>query len=306
MKTVVVLTNPAAGVGQADKSARRAVNRLRERGLDVVDVAGNDAQDAVRIARAAVDREPDALVVVGGDGMIHLAIQVLAGTGVPLGVIPAGTGNDIAREFDLPRGTPEAAADVIAAGHSTQADVGRITRPDGSTTFFGTVMAAGFDSLVNDRANRMRWPRGRSRYNVAMVAELANLRPLPFRLELADGTVVERELTLAAAGNTRSYGGGMRICPEADPTDGLLDVTVVGAMARRKLVQFFPTVFSGKHVRHDEVQTLRTSRLHIECPGINAYADGDFVAPLPVDVDVLPGGLRILRPETAVVDTRRG
>lgn len=296
MKSVVVLTNPAAGVGQADKSARRAVNRLRELGLDVVDVAGNDAQDTVRIARAAVDKGPDALVVVGGDGMIHLAIQVLAGTGVPLGVIPAGTGNDTARAFGLPRDDPEAAAAVIADGHVDAVDVGRIIRADGSTSYFGTIMAAGFDSLVNDRANRMRWPRGRSRYNLAMVAELANLRPLPFRLELADGTVIERELTLAAIGNTSSYGGGMRICPSADPTDGLLDVTLVGAMPRRKLVQFFPQVFSGKHVRHPEVQTLRTARLRVSAPGINAYADGDFAAPLPVDVDLLPGGLQLLRP----------
>lgn len=296
MKSVVVLTNPAAGVGQADKSARRAVNRLRELGLDVVDVAGNDAQDAVRIARAAVDKGPDALVVVGGDGMIHLAIQVLAGTGVPLGVIPAGTGNDTARAFGLPRDDPEAAAAVIADGHVDAVDVGRIIRADGSTSYFGTIMAAGFDSLVNDRANRMRWPRGRSRYNLAMVAELANLRPLPFRLELADGTIIERELTLAAIGNTSSYGGGMRICPSADPTDGLLDVTLVGAMPRRKLVRFFPQVFSGKHVRHPEVQTLRTARLRVSAPGINAYADGDFAAPLPVDVDLLPGGLQLLRP----------
>ncbi|MGH3469861.1 MAG: diacylglycerol kinase [Thermocrispum sp.] len=290
-----MLTNPAAGVGQADKSARRAVARLRERGLDVIDVAGNDAQDTVRIARAAVDRGPDALVVVGGDGMIHLAIQELAGSGVPLGVIPAGTGNDIAREFGLPRNAPEDAADVVAAGHSEPIDIGRVVRPDGGVTYFATIVAAGFDSLVNDRANRMRWPRGRSRYNVAVLAELAGLRPLPFRLELPEGGVLERELTLAAIGNTRSYGGGMRICPQADPTDGLLDVTLVGKMPRAKLVRFFPSVFSGKHVRHEEVQTLRVARVRIDSAGINAYADGDFVAPLPVEVDVLPGGLRLLR-----------
>lgn len=296
IESVVVLTNPAAGVGQADRSARRAVDRLRARGLDVVDVAGNDPHDAVRIARTALEKQPDALVVVGGDGMIRLAIQVMAGQDVPLGVIPAGTGNDVAREFGLPRNAPEAAADVIADGHSAPIDLGRITTVDGERKYFATIMATGFDSLVNDRANRMRWPRGKSRYTVAMLAELAGLRPLPFRLELADGTVVERDLTLAAIANTRSYGGGMRISPDADPTDGLLDITLVATMARSKLVRFFPSVFSGKHVRHDEVELLRARSVRVACPGINAYADGDFVSALPVQVDVLDAGLRLLMP----------
>ncbi|WP_286901254.1 diacylglycerol kinase [Thermocrispum sp.] len=296
VRSVVVLTNPAAGVGQADKSARRAVGRLRERGVDVVDVAGNDPQDARRIAKAVLDQGPDALVVVGGDGMIHLAVQMMAGRDIPLGVIPAGTGNDVAREFGLPRGAPEAAADVVADGHHQPIDLARITRPDGGHTYFATVMACGFDSLVNDRANRMRWPRGRSRYTVAMLAELAALRPLPFRIELADGTTVERELILAAVGNTRSYGGGMRICPGADPADGLLDLTLVEAMPRGQLVRFFPTVFSGKHVEREEVECLRARSIRVTCPGITAYADGDFVAELPVEVDVLPASLKLLRP----------
>lgn len=296
IRSVVVLTNPAAGVGQADKSARRAVDRLRRHGIEVLDVAGNTPDDALRIAREAVKAETDALVVVGGDGMISLALQAVAEKGVPLGVIPAGTGNDHARAFGLPRGDAEAAADVIAAGNAVPVDVGRIEAADGSTKYFGTVMAAGFDSLVSDRTNRLRRPRGRMRYNLAILIELANLRPLPFRLELADGTIIERELTLAAIGNTSSYGGGMLICPEADPADGRFDVTMVGALSRGKLVRFFPTIFKGTHVQRDEVQTLRTAGLRIDSPGINAYADGDYVAPLPVDVRVVPKGLTVLLP----------
>ncbi|MFJ1706074.1 diacylglycerol kinase [Kitasatospora sp. NPDC088346] len=296
IRTAVVLTNPAAGGGRADHAARRATARLRERGVEVLAVTGTDPQDAVRLAREAVGRGVDVLAVAGGDGMIALAIQALAGTDVPLGVVPAGTGNDHAREYGLPLNDPQAAADVIADGHLVRVDTGRIDTADGATRYFGSVLAAGFDSLVNDRANRLRRPRGRMRYNLAIVLELARLRPLPFRLVLEDGTVVDRPLTLAAVGNTRSYGGGMLICPDADHADGLLDLTLVGAMPRRRLLRFFPTVFKGTHVRHPDVTCHRTARVRIESAGINAYTDGDLAGPLPAEVRVVPRSLSLLVP----------
>ena len=156
-------------------------------------------------------------------------------------------------------------------------------------------MAAGFDSLVTDRTNRMRWPHGRMRYNLAMVAEISKLRLLPFRLTF-DGEEVSTDLTLAAFGNTRSYGGGMLITPGADPTDGLLDATMVASASRAKLIRLFPTVFKGTHVGLDEVQTRRAQVITVECPGINAYADGEFVCPLPVEVSAVAGALTLLRP----------
>ncbi|MFF2044982.1 diacylglycerol kinase [Kitasatospora sp. NPDC058170] len=313
---VVVLTNPAAGGGQAGAAAGRATARLQALGVEVRPLSGASAQDTLRLAREAVtgaDAEVDAgergdrgdgagidaLVVVGGDGMINLALQAVAGTGTPLGVIPAGTGNDHAREYGLPRRSPEEAAEVVAAGHTTTVDLGRVTAADGSTRWFGSVLATGFDSLVSDRTNRLRWPRGRMRYNLAILAEFANLRPLPFRLVLDDGTVIERDLTLAAVGNTRSYGGGMLICPGADPADGLFDVTLVAAMPRLRVARFFPTVFKGTHIHHPEVTTHRTASLRIESPGITAYADGEFIAPLPVDVTVARAALHLIVPGPA-------
>jgi len=296
ISNVVVLTNPVAGGGHADRAAPRALARLRGRGVEVLSIEGADPEDALRLAREVVARGVDALVAVGGDGMINLALQALAGTDVPLGLIPAGTGNDHAREYGLPLGDPEAAADVVAEGHVASVDLGRIAAADGTSRYFGSVLAVGFDSLVSDRANRLTWPRGRMRYNLAILVELANLRPLPFRLVLDDGTVIERDLTLAAVGNTRSYGGGMAICPGADHADGQLDVTLVHAMRRRRLVRFFPTVFKGTHVQHKEVETHRTTTLRIESPGITAYADGEFVARLPVDVSIVPHALGMLVP----------
>ncbi|MGW2251655.1 diacylglycerol kinase [Kitasatospora sp. NPDC001660] len=295
-RTVALLANPAAGAGHAAPAAERAVARLRALGIEVERYAGRDAEDSVRLAREAVAGGADAVAVVGGDGMINLALQAVAGTAVPLGVVPAGTGNDHAREYGLPRDDPEAAADVIAAGRTRTVDLGRITGPDGATRWFGSVLATGFDSLVSDRANRLRWPRGRMRYNLAILAEFANLRPLPFRITLADGTVIERDLTLAAVGNTRSYGGGMLVCPAALPDDGLLDLTLVAAMPRLRIARFFPTIFKGTHIHHPEVATHRTPSLRIESPGITSYADGEFIAPLPVDVTAVPNALHLLVP----------
>jgi diacylglycerol kinase (ATP) len=292
---ITVLTNPASGHGTASHAAERAIAQFHRRGVDVVAIAGSDADHARRLVEGALERGMDALVVVGGDGIVALALQVLARTGTPLGIIPAGTGNDHAREYGVPTRDPAAAADVVVDGRVETVDLGRIRGADGTDRWFGTVMAAGFDSLVTDRTNRMRWPHGRMRYNVAMVAELSKLRLLPFRLTF-DGEEVVTDLTLAAFGNTRSYGGGMLICPDADPSDGLLDVTMVQSASRSKLIRLFPTVFKGTHVDLDQVRTARAKAITVDSPGINAYADGEFVCPLPVKVSAVPGALRILRP----------
>lgn len=297
---VTVLTNPASGHGSASHAAERAITQLHRRGVDVVAIAGRDAEHARRLVEGALERGMDALVVVGGDGIVSLALQVLAQTDIPLGLIPAGTGNDHAREFGIPARDPEAAADIVVDGVVDQVDLGRITGADGTDRWFGTVMATGFDSLVTDRTNRMRWPHGRMRYNLAMVAELSKLRLLPFRLTFDGGAEVATELTLAAFGNTKSYGGGMRICPNADPRDGQLDATMVASASRTRLIRLFPTVFKGTHVDLDEVRTERARTITVDClatPKINAYADGEYVCPLPVEVSAVPGALNILRPQ---------
>ena len=266
---VTLLTNPMAGHGNAPHAAERAVAH-----------------------------GTDAFVVAGGDGVIALALQSLAQTAIPLGIIPAGTGNDHAREYGLPVGDPAAAVDVIIAGHTETIDLGHIRGADGTGTWFGTIAATGFDSLVSDRVNRMRWPHGRMRYNLAIVAELSQLRPLRFRLVLDGEREIITELTLAAFGNTRSYGGGMLICPKADHADGLLEITMVRSGSRLKLVRLFPTIFKGTHVELDEVTTARARNIWVESPGINAYADGEYACPLPAEISAMPGALKILRPAT--------
>jgi diacylglycerol kinase (ATP) len=293
-KTVGLLVNPAAGHGKAVAAAERARTRFATLDVTVRDLVGADVAASQALAREAVADGVDALVVVGGDGMIHLALPSVVGTGTPLGVIPAGTGNDQAREYGWPRKDPERAVEIVAAGRTRVVDVGVAQTADGRTSYFGSVLASGFDSLVSDRTNRMRWPHGRARYNLAMLAEFVNLRPLPFRITLADGRVIERDLLLVAAGNTRSYGGGMQITPGADPGDGLLDVTIGGAASRRKVLRQLPDVYKGKHIERDEVEVVRTTSLRIESAGITAYADGEYLGPLPVDVSLRPQALTLL------------
>jgi diacylglycerol kinase (ATP) len=292
---VALLTNPASGHGNAPHAAERAVAQFQRRGVDVVEIVGRDADHARRLIDETLTKGTDALVIAGGDGIISLALQALARSDVPLGIIPAGTGNDHAREYGLPTGDPAAAADVVSDGWVETVDLGHI-RGSSNQKWFGTVMAAGFDSLVSDRANRMRWPHGRMRYNVAMLAELSQLRLLPFRLVLDGGEEMVTDLTMAAFGNTRSYGGGMLICPNADHADGQLDITMVHSDSRTRLVRLFPTVFKGTHIELPNVTTARAKTVSVECPGINAYADGEFACPLPVDVEAVSGALKILRP----------
>jgi diacylglycerol kinase (ATP) len=296
---VTALTNPVSGHGAAIRAAQRAIARLHRRGVEVVEIIGDDAENARHLVGAELERGTDAVMVTGGDGVVSNALQVLAGTDVPLGIIPAGTGNDHAREFGIPTKDPEAAADIVVDGWTETIDLGKIQWGDGRKKcekWFGTVAATGFDSLVTDRANRMTWPHGRLRYYIAMLAELSQLRLLPFRMVLDGTREIDADITLAAFGNARSYGGGLLICPNADPTDGLLDITMAHSASRTKLVRLFPTVMKGTHVDLDEVTTARAKSVHVECPGINVYADGDFACALPAEISAVPAALQILRP----------
>ena len=287
---VALLVNPAAGRGRGARIGPVAVRELRRLGLTVRELIAGDAVEASSLARAAVAAGCGALVVCGGDGVVSLGLDAVAGTAVSFGVVPAGSGNDFARALGLPVGDVAAALSVVAAGRTRSMDLGRA-----GGRWFGGVLAAGFDSRVNDRMNRMRWPRGRTRYHAAIVAELARFRPLLFTLDI-DGERRELDAMLVAVGNGSSYGGGMRICPDASLVDGLLDVTVVTRISRAKLVRLFPSVYPGDHVHRPEVLTFRCRSITVSCPGVAAYADGEFVAKLPVMCTVVQEVVRVLVP----------
>jgi diacylglycerol kinase (ATP) len=231
------------------------------------------------------------VVAVGGDGAVHAALQAVAGTPTPLAVVPAGTGNDLALALGVPR-------DPVAAARAAAVDLhaGAVRTVDAGRTggrWWATVLCCGFDSAVTDRANRLRWPRGPRRYDVAILAELARLRPREVTLVM-DGETRTVPVTLVAVGNTCWYGAGMRICPGADPSDGRFDVTVVGPMNRRELVRARPRLTDGTHVEHPAVTVHRAAKVHLSAAGVRTYADGEPVAPLPAEAECVPGALTVV------------
>ncbi len=297
---VALLVNPAARAGAHTGAATHAAERLRAHGVRTALVSGGSAQESSELLRAAIEAGVDAVVVAGGDGTVRLAIQEVAGTGIPLGIIPAGTGNDFAATLGLRELDAAAAADAIAAGLTRDIDLARVVRGDGTTEYFATVLASGFDSKVNDRANAMTWPRGGSRYNIAILREFLTLAGMPYEVayETADGTreQVTGDLVMATVGNGRTYGGGIPICPDADPADGLLDLVLVRPAGRARLLRLLPRVYRGTHGSVPEVSMHRVRSVHLSSPGVTAYADGDPIGALPLTVDVAPRALRVFAP----------
>ncbi|MFI7081168.1 diacylglycerol kinase [Micromonospora sp. NPDC049903] len=294
---VAVLANPTAGRGRHRGLLPDLVDRLSTAGRPVRLLRAGSALEAEAACRAAVAEGVSALVAVGGDGTVHRAMQAVAGTTVPFAPVPAGTGNDFAIETGFPS-DPRAAADTIAAalreGRSRPVDLARMTGYDDTVRWYGAVLAAGFDAIVNERANRMRRPKGARRYDLAILVELARLRPRRYTLTL-DGERVDVDAVLVAVGNSASYGGGMRICPDADPTDGLLDVVVGGRFDRRTLIRVKPRIYAGTHVDHPLVRTYRARTVTVAAEGITTYADGERSLPLPVTVTAVPAALHLLR-----------
>ncbi|WP_432478392.1 diacylglycerol/lipid kinase family protein [Nocardioides sp. GXQ0305] len=287
-RRVALLTNPTAGKGRGRRAGDVALRRLRDAGFVVSDLRGSDAAHGLQLARKAVADGAWALVVVGGDGMVHLGAQAVAETGVHLGVVPAGTGNDVARYLDLPRRDPAAATDRVIASTPRRIDVARC-----GATYFVTVLAAGFDAVVNERANAMTWPRGQMRYTLATLAELRTFEPIGYTLEL-DGRSHRLDAMLVAVGNGPSFGGGLRITEGAELDDGLIDVVVIRPMSKPGLVRAYPKLFRGTHVTLPQYEHHRVREVTVAAPGIVAYADGERVGPLPLTVSCVPGGLSVL------------
>ncbi|RJQ87697.1 diacylglycerol/lipid kinase family protein [Amycolatopsis panacis] len=284
--------HPASGHGAAAHVAEAVAARLRP-AVDRLDVltAGSVAQSRA-LMRSSPAEGLDVLIVLGGDGAAHQGVQFCAEHRVALGLIPSGTGNDLARALRIPAG-PRAAADALAralqAGHRRRIDLGRF-----GGTWFATVLCSGFDAAVNARANRLRRPAGPRRYDLAILTELAAFRPRPIVLHTDEGRLA-LEATLVA-GNTPYYGGGIPICPSASPRDGLLDLTVIGSAGRADLLRLLPGLRAGAHLDHPAVHTLRSRTLRLDAPGWPVFADGEDQGHTPIEATCVPAALTVITP----------
>lgn len=288
-----LIINPHSGRGTAARVAGPVAETLREAVPGLVATVTTDAADTSRLATLAAQRGDEVLAVLGGDGTAHVAAQAVAGTGTALAVLPSGTGNDLAAALGIPADPVDAAryvADALRSGRRRRIDLGRVA----GGSCFTTVLCTGFDAAVNARANAMRWPAGQRRYDLAVLAELAALTPRQVQVSAGE-TKVALAATLVAVGNGPQYGGGLRICPSAVLDDGLLDVIVIAAVSRRRLLRVFPRLRVGGHIDEPEVTLLRARSVCIEGdPGWPVYADGEPQGTLPVTVHCEPGALTVV------------
>lgn len=292
--SLMLVANPSSGRGRVARMLPAIQAALAAEGIDARVAVSRDAEDLRSSVRRARDAGDSRVIVCGGDGTLHLAAQELAGGDTALGIVPAGTGDDNARTLGIPRGDVAAATRLAATGAVSRIDLGRVVVADGTERVFLGVLSSGFDSLVNERANVMTWPKGNARYVVAILGELRTFRPVPYRAIL-DGRKVEGDAMLVAVGNGISYGGGMRVCPDAAPDDGMLDVTWLHGVSKATFLRVFPQVFSGSHTRSPHVSTTRATTLELDAPGQLAYADGERIGPLPATITVVRGALPVVR-----------
>lgn len=294
MKRLGVIINPSAGNGAGRIQGEQAIVEL-QRESEVLDLTGNSmAQSATNAKQAIHDQLLDGLVVVGGDGMVHLGVNLCAETGIPLGIIAAGTGNDAARALGLPLGDAIAGARVVLNNlrQPRLVDLVKANSSAGEFYFFGS-LSVDFVALVNQRANSWKWPKGPNRYKLAMIAELASFKPTKY-IAVIDGVEKTFEAMLCSVGNSPFFGGGMKVAPAAKIDDGLLDIFIVNKISRLELLKVFPKVYTGEHVGHPAVEFIRAKQIALT-PGIAmpAFSDGEPVGQAPITAQIAPGVLKV-------------
>jgi diacylglycerol kinase (ATP) len=289
-----VIINPSSGRGKGEARGQIVLETLKARGQEFLNLSGKTMDDANANARHAInDREIDGLIVVGGDGIAHLGVNIACDTGISLGIIAAGTGNDLARSIGMPEG------DVVAGTHAVLDKLDSPRKVDAikaqSSTdkfwFFGTA-SAGFDALCNQRANQMSWPKGQRRYDIAMVLELAKFKPIHYEATI-DGEHRSFDAMLCAVANGPAFGGGMNIAPDAKVDDGYLDLFIVHAMSRLELLKVFPKVYTGGHVTHPAVEFVRAKSVKLSSGNMPVYSDGEARGHSPLTATVVPGALSV-------------
>ena len=281
-----IVINPVSGGGKGAVLGREVAGYFAKHDLDYTIITATTAQKLKSNLDSYLDlpegRNCQGVIAVGGDGLAHLVIQSVAPRRVPFTVIPAGTGNDLVRAlgWDLDSITPQ--LNYVTTEKPTPIDLGMV-----DSEWFGAILSTGFDSVVNERANQMSWPKGPMKYNLAIARELPSFQPISYTIEL-DTQLLQVEAMLIAVANGSSYGGGMQVCPDASMSDGLFDVMILHPVSKFEFVKVFPKVFKGEHVSHPQVRIYRSAKVSISSSAI-AYADGERIGGLPVRAECMAG-----------------
>ncbi len=289
---LVLLVNPASAHGHTLKLLPRLEQQLDARRIPFRVERTKGLEDGVERALRAAEAD-EVPVVVSGDGLIGAVGGALAGTEVPLGIVPGGRGNDLARVLGVPA-KPEAAVATLAAGHTRRIDVGEVN----GKRFLG-IVSVGFDSEANRLANETAWLRGNLVYAYAGVRTLLGWKPARFTVRVGEQRERFTGYSVSVA-NSKAFGGGMLIAPDADLADGEFDVVTVGEVGKLRFLGNLPKVFKGTHVEEDEVRVFRASRLELSASrSFPVYADGEHLTDLPATLRVLPRALSVIVPAQA-------
>jgi len=281
-----LVINPVAGQGKGATVGTYVAGYLNSRGIKYEIIIGRSGIDQADSLQRFLDRNPDCsgVIAVGGDGLLHLVLQKITPAQVPLAVIPAGTGNDFVRTLGWSPDDVDAILQAVLSKKPQSVDLGLV---DGE--WFAAILSTGFDSIVNEKANTMSWPKGPMKYNVAIAIELPRFAPRHYEIVLDDRTISTQAMLIAVA-NGRSYGGGMLVCPHADIADGYFDVMVLHPVSKLEFIKVFPRVFKGTHITHPAVEIVRSNSVKISSDAV-AYADGERIGQLPVSAQCISGAL---------------
>lgn len=279
----LVVINPHSGNGRGSSVARRVTEYLSFKGASYQSLAANNAEElAQELAQRLSDDEFEGVLAVGGDGLAHLVLQQCVPHHIPFFIIPAGTGNDFVRSLGWSLEKIEPLLNRVLTTKAQPIDLGNV-----DSEWFGAILSTGFDSVVNERANALSWPKGPQRYNLAIAIELPRFQPIEYEIEY-DGNLLKTEAMLVAIGNGKSYGGGMNICPQAKLNDGLFDIVILEPVSKLEFIRTFPKVYSGLHLTHPAVKTMRAEKVSISADAI-AYADGERIGPAPISAQCVKG-----------------
>lgn len=279
----LVVINPHSGNGRGSSVAKIVTQYLSYKGAAYQSLAAQSAEELGQGLSQLLGKEKfEGVIAVGGDGLAHLVLQQCVPNQIPFFIIPAGTGNDFVRSLGWSLEKIEPLINRILTTDAQPIDLGNV-----DSEWFGAILSTGFDSVVNERANALSWPKGPQRYNLAIAMELPRFQPIEYEIQY-DGNLLKTEAMLVAIGNGKSYGGGMNICPQARLDDGLFDIVILEPVSKLEFIRTFPKVYSGSHLGHPAVKTMRAEKVTINAHAI-AYADGERIGPAPISAHCVKG-----------------